>query len=152
MLARFTYPAAVLLAALFIAGCDGDLTLGSDEPQLTGSQCGLHLDEESCVADTDGGCSWVAILAPCEVRPDGTTVCPPAGSCIGPDDGGGGGTGTIGGEPGCVCPDDGVCVQHADDGTVVCEVPRACTGDDVCACLAGSCYASPTIAGLCVCE
>lgn len=152
MFVRFIVPAA-LLAGLFAIGCDADLTVGSDQPKLTGSQCGLHLDEESCYADTRNGCSWVAILAPCEVRPDGSTVCPPAGSCVGPDDGGGGGDGGVGGGAGCACPDDGVCVEHADDGAIVCEVPaRDCTADDVCACLSGSCYPSPSIAGLCVCD
>jgi len=152
MLVRFTYVAALLLA---VAACDSDMTLGSQQPQLTGSQCGLHLDEETCAADTDGQCSWIAILAPCQVLPDGTTVCPPAGSCVGPDDGsgGGGGGGGVGGEAGCICPDDGVCVERADDGSITCEVPApACTDDDACHCLSGSCYASPSITGLCVCN
>jgi len=157
---RFTY-LAIVVAGLFAgaaaAGCDSDLTLGSDQPHLSGSDCGLHLDEESCVADTAGGCSWIAILAPCQIQPDGTTVCPPAGACYGPDDGGGGGGGGgVGGTAGCICPDGAVCVVSAgapDVSDIGCEAPQPdCTSADPCQCLRGSCYESPSIEGLCICE
>lgn len=152
MFVRFTF--AALLAVAGLAACDSDMNLGSQQPRIAGSDCGLHLDEASCVADTEGQCSWIAILAPCEIRSDGSTVCPPAGACYGPDDGGGGGGGDGGTTTtGCVCPDGAICVEHADDASIVCEPPTpGCSADDACQCLSGSCYASPSIEGLCVCN
>jgi hypothetical protein len=146
------------LAGACFAACNSTGSNASHDYSVTGDACELHLDEQSCAADTAHDCVWPpACEAPCFVG-DGGTICPCGNvTCQRRQTGGSDGGSSAG--AGCACPNGGVCMEQIggpaiDSNGLNIECVQACAIATDCSCITGQgrCGPSPNVTGLCVCD
>ena len=140
------------LALLLVAACSD--TTSSTQPKLTGDQCAVYTNDQTCNADT--ACTWYGTGCACPPN-DPSCTCSP-GAC-GSKSGGGSGGGSGSAMAGCACSDGGVCYEQiggpatSSPPTIECATPAAGSGDP-CGRIQGegTCRDSTTVSGLCLCD
>ena len=142
------------LALLFVAVPACSESTSSTQPKLTGDQCAVYTNDQTCAADAD--CTWFGTGCACPPNSP-NCVCSP-GAC-GSKNGGGSGNGSGMTMAGCACSDGGVCYEQIGGTammgppTIECATPTAGTGD-ACGRIQGqgTCTDSTTVSGLCLCD
>jgi hypothetical protein len=148
---------AVLIALVAVIACATQST-GKQEYTVTGDECALYNDAQSC--DAHSPCMWSELGRPCQVgQPCVSGVCSsPQGS------GSGGGSGHGSGSAACACPGGGACYEQiggpapSSDPQIQCGGPYACPGNGIpcnpCDSISGqgTCTLDPNVANLCICD
>ncbi len=141
-----------VLAFVLLAGCT--TSTSSTQPKLTGDQCAVYTDSQTCNADSD--CTWFGTGCACPPN-DPSCTCSPGACGSKTGNGSSSGSGTTGAA--CACPNGGVCYEQIGGPatmtppTIECTTPTAGTGD-VCTRITGegTCTESMTVSGLCLCD
>jgi hypothetical protein len=141
-----------LVAFALLAGCSESTS--TNTPKLTGDQCAVYTNSDTCNADND--CTWYGTGCACPPN-DPNCMCS-AGAC-GSKSNPGGGSGSGSTMAGCACSDGGVCFEQIGGPATMnppmidCTTPAAGSGDP-CGRIQGqgACHDSTTVSGLCLCD
>lgn len=144
--------AALALLVFALPACSDSTS--STQPKLSGDQCAVYTETQSCNADTN--CTWLGTGCACPPN-DPSCTCS-AGACASKN-GGGSGDGSGSAMAGCACSDGGVCYEQVGGPAtmtppmVECATPTAGSGDP-CGRIQGegTCRDSTTVSGLCICD
>lgn len=144
--------ALLALALVAFPGCTESTS--STQPKLTGDQCAVYTDSQTCSADMD--CTWFGTGCAC---PPNDPMCSCSPGACGSKTGNGSSSGSGSTMAACACPNGGVCYEQIGGPamqmppSIACTTPAAGTGDP-CARIQGegTCTDSMTVSGLCLCD